>query len=101
MMTDPDRSIDSRSHSHPQPQQIFMMEGPPLKKMPTPSTDASPVSQPKLNEAPADAEILSEDEELTLTASEVEENATDVGASRAAMAQGAERRKLKRFRSVS
>lgn len=66
------------------------------------STDASPASQRQSSGAPAEADNLSEEEEeLALTASEVEENATDVGIARSAMARPTERRKLKRFRLVS
>jgi len=80
-----------------------MMEDIPMGKRLTPSTGASPASQSKSSGAPAEGEIQSEEEEeeLALTASEVEENATDVGIPRVGVERPAERRKLKRFRLVS
>ncbi len=102
LMTDPDRLIDSNSELHSQPQRRFMMEGIPMGKRLTPSTDASPAAPPKPSGGPAEAEIQSEEEEeLALTASEVEENGTDVGIARSAAERPTERRKLKRFRLVS
>jgi len=102
LMADPDRFIHPRSDLYSPPQQQFMMEDIPMGKRLTPSTGASPASQSKSSGAPAEGEIQSEEEEeLALTASEVEENAPDVGIPRVGVERPAERRKLKRFRLVS
>ena len=102
LMTDPDRFTNLKSELHSQPQQSVMMEGLPMAKTFLPSTEASPASQSKSGGVPADAGTPSEEEEeLALTASEVEENATDVGIPRSTMERATERRKLKRFRLVS
>ena len=99
---DPDRYINSKLDLQSPPQGRLIMDVPPSEKKLTPSTDASPASQSKSSGAPAEAENPSEEEEeLTLTASDVEENATDVGTARSPVARPTERRKLKRFRLVS
>ena len=99
---DPDRFINSKFDLQAPPQGRLMMDVSPSEKRLTPSTDASPASQSKSSGPPAEAENPSEEEEeLTLTASEVEENATDVGTARSPVARPTERRKLKRFRLVS
>lgn len=99
---DPDRFINPRLDLRSQTHQEIKMECSPLEQKLMSSTDASPASQRQSSGAPAEADNLSEEEEeLALTASEVEENATDVGIARSAMARPTERRKLKRFRLVS
>ena len=98
---DPDRSINLRLDLDSQIHQGIKMECPPLEQKLMSSTATSPASQPQSSGAPVEADNLSEEEEeLALTASEVDENATDVGAARSAMARPTERRKLKRFRLV-
>ena len=79
-----------------------MMEGLPMGQEIRPSPTANSVSQSNSGETPAEADVSSEEEEeLALTASEVEESATDVGNTRPTVERTTERRKLKRFRLVS
>lgn len=102
LMADSDRFAHPRSGLYSPPQQRFMMEDIPMGKSLTPSAGASPASQSKSGGAPAEGETQSEEEdELALTASEVDENAIDVGIPRVGVERPAERRKLKRFRLVS
>lgn len=102
LMADPERFLYSRPNLYSQTQQRVTMEDSPMGKKLTRSTDASPGPQSTSSGAPAEAEIQSEEEEeFALTASEVEENATDVGVPRVGAERLTERRKLKRFRLVS